>query len=147
MKRISILLLASVLVSAAAMAETLELTFAAALGTHINGSDGSARGALQGFGASLFTPGEELEAPAGTLLEFRLRHSFTTGVHESDAFLAKLEQWQKENGLEESLTLGLVGSSRRTRARALEELREHYRLTRGSLSYARLWGVKDKVHP
>ena len=122
-------------------------TFAAALGTHINGSDGSAKGALQGFGASLFTPGEELEAPAGTLLESRLRPSFAAGVHGSDASLAKLEQWQKENELKEQLTRDLVGSSRKTKARALEELREHYRFTRGSLSYARLWGVNDRVHP
>ena len=132
MQRISILLfLASVLLSMAAMAETVEL------------EDG--RLIDPGFEASLFTPGEELEASAGTLLEFRLRHSFTTGVRESDASLAKLEQWQ--NGLKERLTRGLVGSSRKTRARALEELRVHYRLARGSLSYARLWGVKDRVHP
>ena len=134
MQRIStVLLLASLLLSAAAMAEPLELRIGGLIDPR--------------FGASLFTPGEELEAPVGTLFELRLRHSFTTGVHESDASFAKLEQWQKENGLKDRLTRGLVRSSRKTRARALEELREHYRLTGGSLSYARLFGVKDKVHP
>ena len=138
-----LMVVAAMLLSAAAMADTLELedgrpihgrahwdqlkgksrrtpgnTLGAALGTYINDSDGAARRALLGL-----------------------------GVHEFDASPAWLEQWQKENGMKERLTRVLVGSSRKTRARALAELRDHYRFNRGPLSYARLWGVKDTVDP
>ena len=50
----------------------------AALGAIIDGSDGAEKGALAGFGASLLIPGKQVGIPAGALIEFRLRHSFTT---------------------------------------------------------------------
>ena len=50
----------------------------AALGALIGGSDGAEKGALAGFGASLLIPGRQVEIQAGTLIEFRLHHSFTS---------------------------------------------------------------------
>ncbi len=50
----------------------------AALGALLDGSDGAKKGALVGFGASLLIPGKQAKIPAGTLIEFRLHHSFTT---------------------------------------------------------------------
>ena len=41
-------------------------------------ADGAKKGALAGFGASLLIPGKQAKIPAGTLIEFRLHHSFTT---------------------------------------------------------------------
>ena len=142
---------AAVLLSAAAMADTLELedsrlihgrahrdqlagksqgtpgntSLGAALAAYINDSDGAAWRALPGFGA----------------------HEFDASAARLEQWQKELEQWQKENGRKERLTRVLVGSNRKTRARALEELRDHYRFNRGSLSYARLWGVKDRVNP
>ena len=109
MNRISgTFLLITALVSAGALADTLELTdveiggelqpivsgdfrlvggsqgtlrntaFGAVLGALIDGSDGAKKGALAGFGASLLIPGKQVEIPAGTRIEFRLSHSFTT---------------------------------------------------------------------
>lgn len=50
----------------------------AGLGALLDGSDGAKKGALAGLGASLLTRGKQVEVPAGTLIEFRLQHSFTT---------------------------------------------------------------------
>lgn len=52
----------------------------AGLGALLDGSDGAEKGALAGLGASLLIPGKQIWIPAGTLIEFRLQHSFTSRV-------------------------------------------------------------------
>ena len=50
----------------------------AGLGALLDGSDGAEKGALAGLGASLLIRGKQVLIPAGTLIEFRLQHSFTS---------------------------------------------------------------------
>ncbi len=64
----------------------------------------------------------------------------------SAAISAKLEEQQRDSLLKQRLSRGLAPIPK-TKARALEELRDHDRLAKGSLSYARLWGVQDTVWP
>ena len=52
----------------------------AGLGALLGGSDGAEKGALAGLGASLLIRGKQVWIPAGTLIEFRLQHSFTSKV-------------------------------------------------------------------
>ncbi len=52
----------------------------AGLGALLDGSDGAEKGALAGLGASLLIRGKQVWIPAGTLIEFRLQHSFTSKV-------------------------------------------------------------------
>ena len=49
----------------------------AGLGALLDGKDGAAKGAAAGFGFSLLSKGKQISLPAGTLIEFRLEHSFT----------------------------------------------------------------------
>ena len=64
----------------------------------------------------------------------------------SDAVWAELEKEHRDSLLVQRLSRGLAPNPK-TKARALEELRDHDRLAKGSLSYARLWGVQDTVWP
>ena len=142
---------AAVLPSAAAMADTLELEDRRLIhgGAHRDQLEGKSQGASgnTSLGATLGTLVNDPAAPAWRALPGFGAHEFDASAARLEQWQKELEQWQKENRLRERLARVLVGSSRKTRARALEELREHYRLTRSSLSYARLWGVKDTVHP
>jgi hypothetical protein len=51
--------------------------FAAGIGALIDGSDGAKTGAAIGLAASVLTGGNQVNIPAGTLLEFRLAAPFT----------------------------------------------------------------------
>ncbi len=52
----------------------------AGLGALLDGRDGAEKGALAGLGASLLIRGKQVWIAAGTLIEFRLQHSFTSKV-------------------------------------------------------------------